>query len=102
MAVITSTEDRIRGEFATLLDNFSNLVRAAKLPDPAAEAAAAPGELLEVFVEKVLAAAAALLGLAGELKRVAILNEAGSRNAEVRAAREALAGEAAAAAPPPP
>jgi hypothetical protein len=103
MAVISSTEDRIRTEFATLLDNFSNLIRAAKLPDPASEAAAAPGELLEVFVEKVLAAAASLLGLAAELKRVAVLNDVGARNAEVRGAREAFekAGEAHGTVPPP-
>ena len=52
-----------------------------------------PGELMEVFVEKLLASAGALLGIAAELKRNALLNDFAGRNAEVAEAK-ALAGKA--------
>ena len=45
-----------------------------------------PGELMEVFAEKMLAACQALLGVVAELKRNALLNDVHGRNAEVRAA----------------
>lgn len=43
-----------------------------------------PGELMEVFAEKMLVACQALLGVVAELKRNAVLNDVPRRNAEVR------------------
>ena len=85
MAGFTSNEDRIRTEFATLIDNFTNLIRASKVQDPSLDQAVVPGEMLELFAEKMLAACRALLAITSELKRTALLNDVETRNAEVRA-----------------
>ena len=42
-----------------------------------------PGELMEVFAEKMLQACHALLAVVAELKRNALLNDVKGRNAEV-------------------
>ncbi len=42
-----------------------------------------PGELMEVFAEKMLQACHALLGVVAELKRNALLNDVAGRNVEV-------------------
>ena len=82
-------DDQIRTEYATLLDNFTNLLKAAKVQDPALrEQGSIPGEMLEVFAEKMLAALRALLAITSELKRNALLNDIPSRNAEVHVARQ--------------
>ena len=86
MAGITSVEDRIRQEYSILMDNFTNLVKSSKLQDPVQHQTQAPGEMLEVFAEKMLAACRALLAITAELKRSALLNDVQARNAEVREA----------------
>lgn len=43
-----------------------------------------PGELMEVFAEKMLQACHALLAVVAELKRNALLNDVRGRNEEVR------------------
>jgi hypothetical protein len=88
MSGITSNSDRIKTEFSTLLDNFTNLVKASKLQDPAKDQASMPGEMLEVFSEKMLASCRALIAITSELKRTALLNDIETRNADVRLARE--------------
>ncbi len=88
MSGITPNSDRIKNEFSTLLDNFTNLVKASKLQDPAKNQASMPGEMFEVFSEKMLASCRALIAITSELKRTALLNDVESRNAEVRLARE--------------
>ena len=55
-----------------------------------------PGELMEVFAEKMLQACHALLGVVAELKRNALLNDVVSRNAEVAASGAEAEAEAAA------
>ncbi|KAG7668952.1 hypothetical protein Ndes2526B_g00668 [Nannochloris sp. 'desiccata'] len=87
MSGITPNSDRIKAEFSTLLDNFTNLVKASKLQDPAKDQASMPGEMLEVFSEKMLASCRALIAITSELKRTTLLNDIESRNAEVRLAR---------------
>ena len=84
MAAITSNEDRIRIEFSTLVDNFTNLIRASKVQDPARDQGTVPGEMMEVFAEKMLAACQALLSITSELKRTTLLNDIETRNMEVR------------------
>lgn len=51
---------------------------------PPASQGRVPGELMEVFAEKMLQACHALLGVVAELKRNALLNDVAGRNAEVR------------------
>lgn len=90
MAASSSTiKERIRAEYATLLDNFTNLMKASKIRDPSERQAGSPGDMLEVFVEKMLAACTSLLAITSELKRNALLNDIPTRNAEVLAARQA-------------
>ena len=55
-----------------------------------------PGELMEVFAEKMLQACHALLGVVAELKRNALLNDVVSRNAEVAGSGAEAEAEAAA------
>jgi len=88
MSGITPNSERIKTEFSTLLDNFTNLVKASKLQDPSKDQASVPGEMLEVFSEKMLASCRALIGITSELKRTTLLNDIKSRNAEVRLARD--------------
>ena len=88
MSGITSTPDRIKAEFSTLLDNFTNLIKASKLQDPAKDPSSMPGEMLEVFSEKMLASCRSLISITSELQRTALLNDIESRNAEVRLARD--------------
>lgn len=107
MAGFTSIEDRIKTEFATLIDNFTNLIRASKVQDPALDQSVVPGEMMELFAEKMLAACRGLLAITSELKRTALLNDVETRNAEVRAAiqqysREAHHSEGQQASPPGP
>jgi hypothetical protein len=53
-----SLKDRIEAETKTLLDSFANLISSARVPDGAAPvdptAGAPPGELMQVFSEKIL------------------------------------------------
>lgn len=58
-------------------------VTRAPRPPRAAQGPRVPGELMEVFVEKLLQSCAALLGLVAELKRNALLNDFAARNTEV-------------------
>lgn len=51
---------------------------------PAVVQGRVPGEVMEVFAEKMLQACHALLGVVAELKRNALLNDVAGRNAEVR------------------
>jgi len=88
MSGISANSDRIKTEFSTLLDNFTNLVKASKLQDPTKDQASIPGEMLEVFSEKMLASCRALIAITSELKRTTLLNDIESRNAEVRLARD--------------
>jgi Surfeit locus protein 5 subunit 22 of Mediator complex len=88
MSGINSNPDRIKAEFSTLLNNFTNLVKASKLQDPTKDQASMPGEMLEVFSEKMLASCRALISITSELKRTALLNDIESRSAEVRLGRE--------------
>lgn len=92
-------KDRIRSEYQQLLDNFANLVRSARFSDDAGEATSkqgrVPGELMEVFAEKMLQACHTLLGVVAELKRNALLNDVAGRNAEVSSSCMATAAEVA-------
>ncbi|GAB4813428.1 hypothetical protein N2152v2_000474 [Parachlorella kessleri] len=90
----SSVKDRVLAEYTSMLDSFTNLIKAAKVAEDHADGATTkvPGELMEVFVEKLLASAGALLGIVAELKRNALLNDFAGRNAEVAEAK-ALAGE---------
>ncbi|PRW45367.1 N-lysine methyltransferase METTL21A [Chlorella sorokiniana] len=98
-AATVPLKDRIQQQYSQLLDNFTNLLRSARLPDDASDAGAraqgqvrVPSELLEVFAEKMLQACHALLAVVAELKRNALLNDVQGRNEEVAAsAAEALA-----------
>jgi hypothetical protein len=67
-------------ELVGMLDNFSNLVQAAHIPDegqaatgntPAAKRA--PGELLEIWAEKLSYSGLAALHLTSQLKKSAVL-----------------------------
>ena len=89
-------KDRIRAEASTLLDNASNLAKGARVHEAGdlPGAARVPGDLLEVFADKALGAAAALLAVAADLKRNALLSDVAGRNAEVAAARGARGGGA--------
>lgn len=53
-----------------------------------------PGEMLEVFAEKMLQACQALLLTIGELKRNAVLNDCSARNAAAARSSAALAAQA--------
>ena len=53
-----------------------------------------PGELMEVFAEKMLQACHALLGVVAELKRNALMNDVAARNAEVASSSAAADAEA--------
>ena len=55
-----------------------------------------PGEVMEVFAEKMLQACHGLLGVIAELKRNALLNDVAARNAEVAGSAAEAEGEAAA------
>lgn len=92
-----SLKDRIRSEYQQLLDNFANLLRSARLPDESGDAGArqgrVPGEVMEVFAEKMLQACHALLGVVAELKRNALLNDVAGRNAEVASSSAAAEAE---------
>ena len=81
-------EEHIKSEFQVLIDNFTNLIKAAKPRDQSyTDQNSAPGELLEVFTEKMLASCRSLLSIITDLKRNALLNDVATRNAEVRAIR---------------
>ena len=85
MAGTGSIKDRIRADYSTLLDNFANLVRAAKVRDPSDPKTGAPGDMLEVYAEKMLAAGRSLLATTSDLQRNVLLNDVAGRNAEVAA-----------------
>ncbi|KAL4419236.1 hypothetical protein ABPG77_010678 [Micractinium sp. CCAP 211/92] len=92
-------KDRVREQYTALLEAFSNLLRSARLPDEGGDAGArqgrVPGELMEVFAEKMLVACQALLGVVAELKRNALLNDVAGRNEEVATSAAEAAAEAA-------
>jgi len=87
MAGSSLIKDRIREEYSTLLDNFTNLLRASKIRETSDINSGAPGDFLEVFVEKMLASCSALLSITAELKSNALLNDIEGRNSEVEARR---------------
>ncbi|PSC68208.1 mediator of RNA polymerase II transcription subunit 22 isoform X3 [Micractinium conductrix] len=93
-------KDRVREQYSQLLEAFANLLRSARLPDEGGDAGSrqgrVPGELMEVFAEKMLAACQALLGVVAELKRNALLNDVHGRNAEVASSAAEAEAEAAA------
>jgi hypothetical protein len=74
---------RIGDEMQTLIDSLNNLMKAAKIQHTGASHASLSGEMLEVYVEKMLASCRALLAVVADLKRNALLNDASARNAEV-------------------
>ncbi len=83
-------------ELLNLYDNFSNLVRAAHIPDEDSEHAAftkekkAPGDLLEVWAEKLAYSGFTALHILSQLKRGALLGDFNALVNNVRAVRTAF------------
>lgn len=87
----TSIKDRVNAEYSGLIDSFTNLIRAARVAEEHVDLSRAqvpkvPGELMEVFVEKMLQNGGNIISLIAELKRNALLNDFATRNKEVAAA----------------
>ncbi|KAF5837502.1 hypothetical protein DUNSADRAFT_4249 [Dunaliella salina] len=75
-------EESIDHELTSMVDTFGNLLKAARVPDDEAEALAvrerkdrAPGDLLEVWAEKLVRSGHTALGLVSQLKRGALLSD---------------------------
>lgn len=88
----SALKDRIQAKCSTFVDNYANLLRAAKVQEAHQQqergaVGRVPGELQEVFAEKMLGAARALLAVTADMKRNALLNDVAARNQEVEAAR---------------
>uniref|UniRef100_A0A061S1Z5 Mediator of RNA polymerase II transcription subunit 22 n=1 Tax=Tetraselmis sp. GSL018 TaxID=582737 RepID=A0A061S1Z5_9CHLO len=70
---------------SAMVDNFANLVKAARIPeeeDRAAPGKAVPGEMPEVLAEKIILGGKGLLEVVAELKRKAIVSDHESINAQ--------------------
>lgn len=75
-----------------LLDNFSNLIKSAKVVDPdilpsnksSVGAPPAHGDMMTVYTEKVQHSCRELLNITQTLKRNAVLNDFRGRNSEMK------------------
>ena len=98
----TSTHDyslwqSLDTELVSLLDHFGNLIRAAHIPDEDIEAATstgrdrqAPGDLLEIWAEKLSYTGLAALHITSQLKKGALLSDFSVLMANVRSVRGAF------------
>jgi len=78
-------QEKIQNECNSIVDNFTKIIKASKVPDgKAVGAQKAPGELLEVFAEKILLSTKNVLEVSNHLKRQAILNDIPSRRREMK------------------
>ncbi|KAK9812824.1 hypothetical protein WJX72_004355 [[Myrmecia] bisecta] len=76
------TLQRLDADIIALTDNFTNLVKAARIADESDDArrAQVPGDLMEVLAEKIVFAGQSLLALIGDLKRNALLSDFATLN----------------------
>lgn len=92
MSGVAPVQDRIKAEYAILVDNFTNLVKSAKVSDHTEAASVmtgtVPAEILDVFVEKMVISCRHLLAMSSDLKRNALLNDVSNRNREIRETRD--------------
>lgn len=82
-------------ELASLADHFTNVVRAAQVPDEEEHTSMskekrAPGDMLEVWVEKLLYSGNTLLHILSQLKKGALLGDVNALVNNVRTVRSAL------------
>lgn len=86
----------LNAELITLFDSFGNLIRAANIPDEESEQSTfnkekkAPGDLLEIWAEKVVYAGHSSLHILSQLKKGALLGDVNALVENVRAARAAF------------
>jgi len=92
MSGVAPIQDRIKAEYAVLVDNFANLVKSAKVSEHSESTSTTPGtvpaEILDVFVEKMIISCRQLLAISSDLKRNALLNDVSTRNREIRETRD--------------
>lgn len=74
---IDELEATVRREMASVLDNFTKLVKASHVPGSttSVDHNTYPGELQHVYAEKMLLSCSSILEVSRELKRRAILND---------------------------
>lgn len=92
MSGVAPVQDRIKTEYAVLVDNFANLVKSAKVSDHSESTTpgTVPAEILDVFVEKMIISCRQLLAISSDLKRNALLNDVSTRNREIRETRDKM------------
>lgn len=89
---------RLDTELVTFLENFTNLVKAARISDEDVELVAqrqkrVPSDLLEVLAEKTVSSAQICLNCVSELKRGAILSDFAALIESIRQMRNMLSKE---------
>ena len=78
-----------------MVDHFGNLMKASRIPDEEGESATsrekrAPGDMLEIWAEKLVFSAHLCLHKTSQLKRAAVLSDFGALIENVRNIRGAL------------
>lgn len=76
-------QQRVDADVSSLVDNFTNMIRAAKVNDPVRNSQ--EGFQISVHAAKIVAAAESLLQLVAELKRSAVFADFAALNASVAA-----------------
>ena len=74
--------EKIKSELASILDNFAKIIKASKMETGSSDSRKAPGDLLEVYAERMLQSCKHVLDVSSGLKRSALLNDVASRNKE--------------------
>jgi hypothetical protein len=74
---IDELDATVRREMASVLDNFTKLIKASHVPGSttSVDHNTYPGELQHVYAEKMLLSCSSILEVSRELKRRAILND---------------------------
>mmetsp|Transcript_5974 Transcript_5974/g.10405 ORF Transcript_5974/g.10405 Transcript_5974/m.10405 type:complete len:155 (-) Transcript_5974:178-642(-) len=95
----TTALEALDKELMTLVDTFGHMMRAAKVPDKEVEQAGmrdksrAPGDLLEVWAEKLIYSAHTALHWVGELKSRALVSDLKALTSTARTVRVAFENE---------